>query len=334
MGVEALHKLVDIKSANEEHDAASKVAQRAWGLAEEVGDKRGQVSSLLLVTKELVTLLARGGNKGSRLERATKAARDAVATARNLNDDALVASALASEAQVMLLGDSVREAQQSSAEALRLFRQMEDVSGEAVALILRAESWLAQQEAEKAWESAFEAVGCAQACSDDYAESQAMDVLKRAELKTSKAAASLDVSSSARLVMPNVVDKIRKLVGTVEDLYDDAPLMQAGLTKTASAGHRQALAKQYTHSIKEYVHCKPVTLSTNPSVEAASVFMHSENFDMAESHKTKGPPYLRTWPEDKKVFVHPAMNSLWKACDLAPLDGRPRSPSPARLAEY
>mmetsp|Transcript_21279 Transcript_21279/g.66682 ORF Transcript_21279/g.66682 Transcript_21279/m.66682 type:complete len:262 (+) Transcript_21279:2-787(+) len=208
-----------------------------------------------------------------RARRAAEAAQHAVKLAREVEEPPLLAYALCELAQACSTAKRTREAMQAAGEAGAVYRAIGDRQGEAYSLVAGAKACVADGRLQRAWEVAGEALlifrelgddeGCELAeAAIDAAESPnklserwLLDVPQQAMLAAQAAsrpgAAAAPRPQGAGLSGQELVQlrgKIRDTVvdiAGIEDIVDDSPLMNMGLTSQSGVLLRNSLAKQF-----------------------------------------------------------------------------------------
>lgn len=267
----AMQVTAQVQASAKEYDLAIEAASSAAALSEAAGDRKGQLGSLLLVAHVGELKLAASQLEPTSIKfrsgaaKAVQAAKDAVAVAGRLGErEPLEGAALCVLSRACHVASRGDEAARTAKAAVAVFRESGDRRGEAYALVREAEVSAARGHLDGARQAAGTALLLFQRLGDDRGkglaqqaldaaehppasegEGEDFDVEPRAAPRVQQAAIpdasmSVDIEQLGRKVRATVVD----IVG-VDDLDDDTPLMQTGLTSQSAVLLRNALMKEF-----------------------------------------------------------------------------------------
>ncbi|CAE8709537.1 unnamed protein product [Polarella glacialis] len=309
----ALHLSAEVEAKEGHHANTLQAAQKAQALLEAVGDEpEGQASLQLLIAHAQLCLLQnahhdpRSSSFRQAAEQATQSATRAVMLARKGNETRLVGSALCvlSQAEQLLAREGISSdaCYRAANSAAAIFHQLRDQHGEASALLLCANAHIASGKLIPAKQAASKALLLFRELGDSTGKAKVEAALDAIENPTSplESARSLPgtlqpvTTRISRAPDPEVFrQKVRKVVAEIvgmDDLEDETPLMQAGLTSQSAVLLRNALGKALPGS------SLPFTMMFDfPSIAALTDYFVE-----------------RAAPEEEEVFMHPEAATVQK----------------------
>jgi acyl carrier protein len=211
--------------------------------------------------KDQVKILKKAGNK------AMKAAKDALQTAKKVDDRTLIATATYTVALVNVTLGNGAEGLKGANLAVELFTELGSKSGGAGATALVAEAFYQMGENDKAVDVAQKAIALAQKCKDTVSENRAsglvdliqgvpmggdflfgggMDMM---QMMAAAAASGAPAAVEKKGMDPEYVKGIVNTVAlgslaTDEEIHLDSPLMESGMDSLSSVAFRNALNQQ------------------------------------------------------------------------------------------
>mmetsp|Transcript_51107 Transcript_51107/g.163593 ORF Transcript_51107/g.163593 Transcript_51107/m.163593 type:complete len:841 (-) Transcript_51107:371-2893(-) len=185
----ALRTLVEVHVMEREFDSALRVLGSLLTLVKEMGDREEEVTTMVLTSRALIMQIMQKEEEGKSNEKmykatadkATKLAKDALATARKLESAQVLGTALFTVGQTQMMNGKMGEATKAADEALTVFRDCSYLQGEAATLTLLAGISLYNRDIAKARELGEEAVYIYQQVGDADGEDQAWTELERVE---------------------------------------------------------------------------------------------------------------------------------------------------------
>jgi len=259
----AAQAIVQIHMSAKDYNAAMEAAESALQLLRDVGDARGEFGTRVLILQaHELKLVASQLDTSSQAFRqgvldALNAAKELMTLAEGIGEKPLVASAFCLLSRIYHVAVKGADALRSATSALAIYRQIADKPGEAYALVLCANAHIVNGKDDEAKQAAGAALLLHRQLGDAQGEQLAEDAIDAAEyspetevsfvavpsaamaIQAAAAGAPLEKSDYKRKVRSTVVE----IVG-IDDLENDTPLMQAGLTSQSAVLLRNALAKE------------------------------------------------------------------------------------------
>jgi len=255
-----------------DYDAAEEALLKVAPVFRQLGDRKGEVGCFFLIAQALELKVAASGlHPGSNkfraiCVRAVKAAQDAAILAAKVAEQPLVGAVQSMLSRVLHMASKGGDAVKAAKVAVGAFREAGDRRGEAHALLLQAAAAGASGQEPEARDSASKALLMFRQLGDKSGEQLAeraidsLDALQ--ELSRVAAAAPQQQQQQQAKPLPELVSaaaveaslvevaqlsgKVRSTVAEivgVDDLDNDTPLMQAGLTSQSAVLLRNALQK-------------------------------------------------------------------------------------------
>jgi len=266
-----LQMCAQVQMMDKKYAEAIAAGDKALPLLREAGDQRGEVGTLLLSAQAECILIT----SDTKLEtsdpafiqgafKAVKTASLAIAVARRIGDETLVAAGLCMLAQCYYVAWKGEDVVQAASGAVTIYRGLGDRSGEAYALVLSAKGLLAVGKEDKSKEAASKALLSFRQLGDKQGEALAEGVIDIIEnppeseepqhqqlLPMAALGQSMVYSMVGTMkTLVSVADLANKVRGTVMDIIgvdhiqDDTPLMQTGLTSQSAVLLRNSLTKE------------------------------------------------------------------------------------------
>jgi len=296
----AHHFLYEIHTQAGNYEAALREAVMARTMFHKLGDQREEASMCLRVSCAHIQVLNNSRNLGRRetkkgCDGALKAAKEAVGIAKKFErEKAFLANAFSMLGQCQGMVGKMKEGLKSANEALRISEDDQDRRGQAAALVTIGEIYSMNGKKEEAKKFAYKSLDIAQKLKDPQSEDAALQLLEHIEGKgkgkqddyvqdTGPVAAGGDAAASkaeselgpykgptADTLIPRINDLAMQLV-QVDELHQDAPLMDAGLDSLSMVQFRNALQQQFPG-----VPMPASLIFDNPSVRAVSLNIYEE----------------------------------------------------------
>jgi tetratricopeptide (TPR) repeat protein len=258
----ALEMIAHVHMAANSYELALQAANHALPVVREVGDKRGEVGMLLLLAQATSLLLvASGGDPFSKIYkeaagRAVGAASEAVALTRKTGEPALVGSGLCMLAQAHMVYAQGKDAVAAASEAVDVFHDLGDKSGEAYSLLMHANALLVSGKQDVARDEAKKGLVLFQELADGQGQAlaeNAIDTIEGTGQARQRPAGGRGSAPGAgeagqiatiddNLIKQKVRQSVVDIVG-LEEISDDQPLMQTGLTSQSAVLLRNELTK-------------------------------------------------------------------------------------------
>lgn len=281
---EACKTLASIHRSFDHVVEAVRAANEAVAMAKKTAHKNSIVEVMMLVTDINVALILRDGAQVSSrgAEKALRPAREALTVAKATGKKSLISSCTYQLAEVQLMSYKLGQAMISAKEAIDIFRELQDASGEAGAVILMGETHYAGGRHDKAEETTKDGLRLAQACGERSKEQYATQLLERikesrrvvlqpvvhqmvpmqmmpiggTQQESSPASAQEAAVSPApkqvgldpALVQQTVQEMARQAIGVDDELYLDSALMDSGMDSLTAVSFRNGL--QQTLGVK------------------------------------------------------------------------------------
>lgn len=267
----ALALIAKVHMANDDNEAGLAAAERARAILRESGDRR-ECGMILLAAEACIMLLIDGQDGTSRGAKsffegrgrgaALQNSKDAVALARRLGDQHLLALGMFLLARSNVSNSKLDDALEAAQEAASLFRRVPDPRGEASALLLQANIYSHNKDMEKATEAAQEALTLFQQGGDysgmQFAEKTlgvtgapqrfvAVEEEQQIAPASAPAGATLDIMS---LPLPERVrytlnDLVVQTVGSSMQIEEDSSMMETGMTSITSIMLRDKISAEF-----------------------------------------------------------------------------------------
>mmetsp|Transcript_112654 Transcript_112654/g.291015 ORF Transcript_112654/g.291015 Transcript_112654/m.291015 type:complete len:801 (-) Transcript_112654:174-2576(-) len=279
---QAMRYIAELREANNEPQRALFAAERARGHLRSCGDYEGEAQMLYLAVQKRVAALQKRDEDDSELlppweevAKVTRDGKDLVAVCQKIGDKQLEGSALCLLARVYAYNGKQQDALDVADEAVSLFVVAEDALNEAMARVLCARLYLAEQNLKKALEEAKEARCLFEENGDEagveYAE-EVLDSLREFEFRVddggggapsrpaakaprSGADAAADSETALQpasavvrdtsLVMGSLQQVARKMLGSDEDIHADLPLFDVGINSMNAVLFRNKLLDEF-----------------------------------------------------------------------------------------
>jgi hypothetical protein len=260
----ALQMIAQVRMAGNQYELAMQAANLAQPLLKDTGDKRGEVGMLLIRAQAASLLLVgSGGDPFSKtFKEASKLAvvdaQTAVALTRKIGDPALVGSGLCMLAQAEMVHAQGLDAEAAASEAVEVFRDLADKTGEAYALVMYANALIVSGKPDRGREEAQKGLAVFQELGDAQGvllAENAIDTLEGAARKGGvRSGARSAAGGAGGGIVETTIDqgqlrhKVRTVVSDIvgmDDIGDDQPLMNIGLTSQSAVLLRNALTKDF-----------------------------------------------------------------------------------------
>jgi len=272
--IDSLRLLVELQAFSKQPEQAIKYAMKALNISRELGCREDEVQILLRLVHLYLDQEAAQLNEGLDAARfdvqASKYLKEAGIAASRLESKPLLGAVAHTRGYVHLTAGRFQEALQAATQALALFKSLGDAQGEGNTWLLVAEVHFHNDKKEKAKDVANKALatfanlpglrgreGEAQAneilakcqqsqmyvlASPEEAARMAAPVDGGQALAMSSAGPSQEVSKALEpgFVRGAIADIVNEVIG-VDDISDDAPLMEAGMDSLSSLDFRSKL---------------------------------------------------------------------------------------------
>jgi len=246
-------------------------AYQAFELAKVAGDDEGAAAALLQLASTYVTIYD-FEDKTQDVESPTvakllQATSEAMALARKAGNILLRAvSSFWRAYAIMWSGKNPKDAQKLAMEAQKCFKKMGDAD-EVYAWLLLANINLAIDKRDRAKDFAEKAISVAQSNGDSKGEAMATEMLDRVQNSSNKATPSVQRRSAApapgsgekqaletaarptvdrAVVHSKLMDIVRNILASDDDVAADEPLMDAGLDSLSSVDFTSAVAREFS----------------------------------------------------------------------------------------
>jgi len=264
----ALQMLAEMNMAQGAHEVALRSANEALPLLRESGDRKGEAAMMFLSTQASALRLLGGKLDPSSFafkdgaHKAAQSAREAISAARKAGESDVAASAQCLLAQLHLASMKGQEAVEAASAAVAIFRGSGDVQGQGYALLMSAGGLLTSGKPGRAREAASKALLLFREAECAEGEQMAQHIIDIIEnppqpdeedlagygeapeaLQRSSQAAVADTSATTAALRDTIRETVNEIVG-MDDLQDDSPLMNMGLTSQSAVLLRNALTKE------------------------------------------------------------------------------------------
>jgi tetratricopeptide (TPR) repeat protein len=270
----ALTTLADLQFQASDFPSALKNAQRAKALVRGRHDLEQETMIAVMIVRIYNSILAKKKYRETTntREHAARVAREAIGLCRQFGDGHLLASCLLTALQVFLGVGRDADAYAAGDEAAGLFNNARDERNEGYAFLLSGIAYgnanmkgKARERVKKALEVAtrtghvevleaakknLEILKEAQETVKDEKNAPGIATEAATESAAPQPAKALELaprtpSVNVDLVKQQVMSMVKQIIGTSEEMHDDSPLMNVGLTSMSSAMLRDRLASDF-----------------------------------------------------------------------------------------
>jgi tetratricopeptide (TPR) repeat protein len=260
----ALQMSIQLHLADSRHEEALILADQALPLLQKLEDTHGEANLALLTSQAYMQFVESGDGSNSAWEDRRKAlasANKAVKLARAVDDLDILCSSLCMQSQACCANLHGPQAVDAANEALLLYRSVGDRHGEAYAHVLSANAFVVKRLMQKAYQSASQGLFLFRRLEDSWGITLAETTLEAIEGKKRDDTEELDagpmealemgpaggesnaLSDADLAVMRNTVrSTVTDIVG-MDEVADDTPLMNLGLTSQQAVLLRNSLQK-------------------------------------------------------------------------------------------
>eukprot|EP00747_Dinoflagellata_sp_TGD_P165251 gnl/TRDRNA2_/TRDRNA2_186294_c0_seq1.p1 gnl/TRDRNA2_/TRDRNA2_186294_c0~~gnl/TRDRNA2_/TRDRNA2_186294_c0_seq1.p1 ORF type:complete len:802 (-),score=253.78 gnl/TRDRNA2_/TRDRNA2_186294_c0_seq1:129-2534(-) len=278
--VKALKTLANMFIENDNPQEAAKLAHEALTICQKEKDRQQEVVMAIYAAQTHVAVLAQESAKEGGInqrqylvewEKALAAANQAKKQAQKLGDTGTLANALYEVGEVYMVNHRFDDALNASSEAVDLFREVENKTGEGATLILMSNIYMHTGKLEEALGAATMGLALAQETNDEEGEKMANSIIEKVQggprlvqaamtlpTRVSEAEDAGDAGGAASSVAapaapagldPQVVrDAVNNVVGNLvgDGVAPDVPFMDAGVDSLLSIQLRQEINKMFT----------------------------------------------------------------------------------------
>jgi len=261
----ALELVAKLQRHNEQHEIAMRTAQKARAVLKDAGDLRGEARMLLEVAqcslacwaKEYRDNLISQAPVNEKWQKgAMAAAKEVEDLGKRLSQNDLLAYARFWMGRSHIAGDNADDGLQVGVEALGMFEDDMNVSGQAATHLHIADAFFLMGKSAKAEESVNNAVQLAKVAGDKEGEALALDILNSLLGREISSPVAENVAASGaveaapagldeELVKARLMEVAGNAMGFADDLTLDAPLMDAGMDSLAAVEFRNMLTKEF-----------------------------------------------------------------------------------------
>jgi len=291
----ALQKLTEVHLSNEEIEMAEKSANEALDQVRKSVDRKLEAQILITMSEvQLANLIKQDppGDKPSSAyisarEKAAKSSSEAVSFSGKVGDKALRAIAIFWRAHVYIWSGRAESGLHAANDAERLFHDLGDQSGECNALLVSVNPLLSLNKKDKALEVANKALEVARECEDFQCEDAALKMIDEIEgrnkvapqmmmmeyqpqMQDMAAAGPTSVAAAPpkprgldpAVVKHKVLDMVKNVISSDDDIETDSPFMEAGMDSLSSVELVSQVAKEFQMALS------PALIFDFPTVRA------------------------------------------------------------------
>lgn len=298
----AAHQLAHIYNEVQDFARAEQLAADSKKLATSVQDRKGETEAQLLLTQIFINANQDRDvpEKGTHpLEKALRAATDAVSLSGKSGDRGLQANARYWRAYLLAQTGRVQDAQRATVEAKTFFKKAGDLKGEATTLLLQGNVAHAMGQSKEAKAFVESALEIAAGLGDSELEDDAAKLLDRIEGRGQgpavmqaidqglpTAPANVETAAPVESVVakpkgldPDYVRKqlmafVKDVMATDDELELDSPFMEAGMDSLSSVSLMSMVAKEFQMALS------PSLVFDFPTVRALEDHLVEESKNM------------------------------------------------------